>query len=157
MLELAQFAMNHARNYLANEPGEEVVPSFFVMGADGERSVYITPWRSDEEKAMTVLALGRALRASGAQSYVMVSEAWAITRNSAEEMKASPMPSECDDRVEVITVAGANLEGQTIGGNSLITRVDGLVTATSEPEWQQDKLQAGRMMSLLVEPGEPVH
>lgn len=150
LTELADKMMEFSRGFLAKHPDGELTPAVIMQMPNGETNLAMLPWRNDEEKAVTVDLLGQKMRAMGVTSYAFASEAWMVTRENGQDMDTPP--SECADRVEVITVLAVSRAGEAVGLSSTIERQEGRVIATSAPTVSPSKGTAGRMAEMLQEP-----
>ena len=111
--EMMKLAEGQARRVLIGSK-EELVPSWLVVEAGGEVAIYLTPWRNDVEKLLTVEAMRLTMRACNAQAYSFLIEAW-TARIQGEEAKApytGPPPSQRADRQECVMMMAVNRAGE---------------------------------------------
>ena len=151
---LIRVAYTGARSIIAK--GEEAAPIWFACTASGDIFVYITPWQDDREKQMIASALRLIFAARNVVRYVMASEAWIVHR-SKEEMDDEggdlPVPSECPDRQEVLSIFGVE-EGRSIGAQAPILHT-GDERSLGPLKIFDDVQSSGRFVDLLPDPTWP--
>ena len=87
-------------------------PILFVQRHGGGWVALQMRYENDREKAAAYKALALAFHRRPAEGYIFVTEGWARAYKALDDMLGSPRPSEDPDRIEVLTVYGADREGR---------------------------------------------
>jgi len=130
------------------EAGGDLLPRFLGFNAGGEMFAMFTPWESEQEKAVAMHHVRLFFAWKQVVSYIMVSEAWVVTREIDDTDRRAP--ADCEDRAEAIIVNGVSHREQ-VGLHSRIAR-DGRLVACQPPVWQEGSM-TGRMTDLLPPEG----
>lgn len=147
---LMQGAFDTAKSIVIK--GDEVIPVFFARWEDTKVGMYMTPWTDEQSKQAMLMALKLAFAARGVDSYVSVSEAWAIKRDKGFDPEKSPSPSQCEDREEIMILTGVSHDG-VIAATAKLGR-EGDKRTIGDLTWLPgDHQMSGRMLELLPPEG----
>ena len=110
--KLVRLAVEHAERVLIGKDGASIMPSFVIESANGQIAIVATPWTSERDKELTVLALRATMRKAGVERYSFISEAWMAVAAPGTERKARladhEMPSQRPDRIEVVIITASD-------------------------------------------------
>lgn len=141
--DVSEHGIRAARRFV--EDGGETPAHFFYRQADGNTSMVMAPIFGPEHKNAIAQFMRQFIAEHNVTAYVFVTEAWTIERDR-ETWKEGELPSEADDRIEIITTLGVE-RGRFLVGTSKIDRTDGI--NVSEPKWTEDLEITGRFADLL--------
>jgi hypothetical protein len=123
LLTLLDANWDIASHYIAKHQDREWTPQFIAETASGERLMFLTPWRSEAEKAAFLIMLGLTFREKGVKRYVLSCEAW-MAQYEGPPSEDLVMPSERPDRIEILQCIGVDAEaGEILQYHAEITRV----------------------------------
>jgi len=131
------------------EAGEEVLAHVTAWERESNQChVIACPWSNEQEKSYALRMITLFFLWKGVDRYIILSEAWMVTR-SAEQFKEHRGPvSEEPDHQEVIVVNGVGPDG-VLGAMMPIVR-DGSVAAVGPVQWND--VAGGRLLQLLPPP-----
>ena len=138
------------------ESDDEMSPSHFYCESEtGDILVIAVQYGSEREKTSLLNKLTALFRQKGICRYVMVSEAWMVSREKKEEIESGPPPSECDDRVDTLVACACDRDtGEQISRQAKIERKDG---ARRVQEGEPLGKAEGRMLNLFREQQRTEH
>jgi hypothetical protein len=73
--ELMELAHQVGKDIILSK-GEDLMPMWIIVAADGAYDIVGTPWKDEAEKVITVLAIKAKLREENALAYSLLSEVW---------------------------------------------------------------------------------
>lgn len=145
--QLLDEAIAMARCVLIGEPGASLIPTYVIRYKDRPTTIVGAPWSGEEDKVMTLAMMRFMMREEKAQSYSFTSEAWMATETLSNPIGL--MPSEREDKREVVIINAFDLEGGKMRVYEIERDPDGrvmdLVLDTTVLEFE------GRMFNLLKE------
>lgn len=123
LLDLINATWDIASRYIAKHQDREWTPQFVVETANGERCIFVVPWRNESEKAAALVMLGLEFRMKGVKRYVLSSEAW-MAQYGSEPGEDFQMPSQHPDRIEILQCIGVDPEaGEILQYHAEITHI----------------------------------
>ncbi len=132
------------------EGGGSIIPRFIGINDRRELFVMMTPWDSEADKVRALFHVKLFFAWKEVTAYIMVSEAWVVTREAGST--DTRQPADCEDREERIIINGVT-HGWRGGLSSGIAR-DGDVVACQVPQWMDPRVgMEGRMTQLLPPEG----
>ena len=139
----------HARAMLIGDEKAQLLPFFHVQFKDRPDAIMATPWRGDHEKRAIVLSLREAMRQfrPSIVNYAMISEGW-LAEYSHRPRPGMRMPSEREDRKEVVIVSAGDHKGATMKVWEIIRDDKGRPTDLVEEKNLADHME-GQMFNLL--------
>jgi|SRR5579872_3218009 len=144
MEQIANSAIEVARKHIAD--GEENLPMWFVPG-EGRMNVICTPFGDVSEKQNAEAFVRSKLEEWGSDWYVFLSEAWAVSRPVGSN-PSNVIPSEADDRIEVLMIHGVHRDGTRFHWSYKIIR-SGEKPTLSEREDHSKGEHLGRFVDLF--------
>lgn len=149
--ELTRWGFGVAKTTI--EKGEEVVPVFLAIMADGEVGIIMSPWQDADAKTATFQAMRRFFEVKQVQAYAFVCECWCLCETPEKPWDGS-MPSESPERVDTLMVDAWSREGEHI---SMMVEIDhgadGKRSVTREPEPMGEEAR-GQAVNLLKSEAE---
>lgn len=142
------------------EAGDEIMPHFVGVDADGKVHYLATPWPNDDAKLVMLRMVRQYFAKHAIQFYWHASEVWLVDRDDHPvDQPLEAAPEFCDDRQEAVIVIGVT-RLEVMQASVRITRADGKASV-GEIEWVTDadpKLKlSGRLVELLPPlPGLPI-
>jgi hypothetical protein len=127
------------------------VQSFFIVYKNSEIDVYITPWRSPEEKPFYIAAMRAVLgEENGVEAYTFVTEAWVakVNMRTQPELRDIP-PRERSDREDVLFVISRHRDGENYATKYTVEYDEKGTVTLSEPEHLTFEVTEGLMGNLF--------
>lgn len=95
---------------------EQMSPSWLLVGLDGQRHLFMTPWKSDFEKELTRSFMREKMKELDAVAYSVVTESWMVrlpngARPIVDRPSQDPRRQEC---VMIMATDGVNYETKTL-------------------------------------------
>jgi len=131
---------------------DEATPTWFCLDKDDKLIIAMTPWGSEFEKTITVELLRKKFKEDNVKAYAFVSEAWASTYSNEEVDDPNRIqPSQRDDRKEILSIVGQDLDDQRFFITYDIVLKDGKRRLENRFESKDANAMGGRMGTMLVE------
>jgi hypothetical protein len=137
------------RKYDGRESDFESWPTFFLVSPGEDKpvlSVVVAPFRNAEEKSLVLARARLMMFKEGVTHYVFCSEVWGATYSANAPMREAP--SKRLDRVEMLSLAGADRTGKKVQWNWKIERGSDSVVLVEGNNDSHSEL-GGRLFSLL--------
>lgn len=151
---MIDLAFEHAKTVLIDgDPESTLQPCWSLVNNRGNTAIIVTPFTDGERsKEMAALALRVTMKATGTIRYTFACEAWMANVRPGEQWD-NRMPSQRDDRIEVVMINGADAE-RSLMKSWEIVRGDTGAVVDLKPHWTQEEgvtSSSGRFANLLEE------
>jgi hypothetical protein len=138
----------HARRVLVGSATEQIQPFFHIQFKGRPDAIIPAPFSDERQKSAFIYALRMAFKEFGSivVNYMTVSEAW-MAREDGDH-PTGLMPSEREDKKEVVMVSAGDHKGGTMKMWEIVRDDQGRVTDLIEDKRLPDRF-GGRMFNLL--------
>jgi hypothetical protein len=109
--EMIEAAEKHARKILINEKGAQLIITFLIDSPD-ELAIIGTPWSNSKQRRQCLELIQFMLKAKKATAYSIVSESWVSTEPKEKHLQSGLMPSQREDRKEIVMIIAVNKKGE---------------------------------------------
>lgn len=131
-------AYEMAKEYLVGHSDRQLTPTWAIATENGQTLIVATPFVGENAKELVASSMRKLMKLIKAVRYTFTTEAWVAKVSEDEWRKDKRPPSERDDRVEVVLIAGADLSGSfaksyEIHRNGETGAVEGLKSLSESP------------------------